>query len=123
MPEQVLGALEPIFSRFGRAKKRPDRLETGPGGDPNGAKGAPERLCPKGVPNYAGRSRFGARGRVFLKEGGGPRGGGWVVSDPPPPPQDEGGWVGGVRPTPPPPAGDPELLEAPKATNKFFGLN
>ena len=25
--------------------------------------------------------------------------------------------------TPPPPSGDPELLEAPRAPNKFFGLN
>ena len=37
--------------------------------------------------------------RVFLK-----RGGGAVRGDPPP-------------------QGDPELLEAPKAPNKFFGLN
>ena len=32
-----------------------------------------------------------------------------------------GGAVG--DPPPPPPAGDPELLEAPKALKKFFGLN
>ena len=44
--------------------------------------------------------------RVFLKEGGGSKGGGWV-----------GLWGG----TPPP--GDPELLEAPKASKKFFDLN
>ena len=44
--------------------------------------------------------------RVFLK-GGGPR---WV-----------GGWVGLWGGTPPP--GDPELLEAPKAPKKIFGLN
>ena len=35
-----------------------------------------------------------------------------------------GGWGGGgLWGTPPPPSGDPELLEAPKAQNKFFGLN
>ena len=44
--------------------------------------------------------------RVLLKGGGGSKGGGWV----------------GLCP-PPPPAGDPELLEAPKAPKKFFGLN
>ena len=46
--------------------------------------------------------------RVFLqKEGGGLREGG-------------GGTVGGG--TPPPASGNPELLEAPKAPRKFFGL-
>ena len=30
---------------------------------------------------------------------------------------------GGAVGEPPPPSGDPELLEAPKAPNKFFGLN
>ena len=61
----------------------------------------------------AGRGRAGqcsaearpGRGRVLLK-GGGPRG--------------VGGW--GCAP-PPPPAGDPELLEAPKAPNNVFGPN
>ena len=48
----------------------------------------------------------GGLGRVFLKRGGGPRGvGGW-------------GCGGG-----PPPSADPELLEAPKAPKKLFGLN
>ena len=34
----------------------------------------------------------------------------------------QGGWVGGAAGGTPP-AGDPELLEAPKAAKKFFGLN
>ena len=34
-----------------------------------------------------------------------------------------GGWVGGVVGGPPLPAGDPELLEVPKAPKKCFGLN
>ena len=35
----------------------------------------------------------------------------------------QGGWVGGALGGTLPPAGDPELLEAPKAPKKFFGLN
>ena len=34
-----------------------------------------------------------------------------------------GGVGGGCGGDPPPPSGDPELLEAPKAAKKFFGLN
>ena len=47
--------------------------------------------------------------RVLLK-GGGSEGGG-------------GGWGGGLWGGGPPPAGDPELLEAPKVLKKFLGLN
>ena len=35
----------------------------------------------------------------------------------------KGGWGVGLWGGPPPPSGDPELLEAPKAPKKFFGLN
>ena len=52
----------------------------------------------------------GAAPRVFLKGVGV---GGWRG------PKGGGGGCGGT----PPPKGDPELLEAPEALNKFFGLN
>ena len=55
---------------------------------------------------YPQRPTTGVKTRVFLRGGG-----------------VQGGWMGGAVGGDPPPPGDPELLEAPKAPKKLFGLN